>query len=266
MLGRLVMVLLLPLLLWLGICILMYLQQRDLVYFGAVTRVDAATTDFALKRDEGVTLRGWVVNPEAADVLLYFGGNAEGIGQMRESLRNWLPQRASYLLAYRGYGASDGSPSQDLLFADAVALYDEVATRHPGARVAVIGRSLGSGVAAYLASQRAVDKLVLVTPFDSLVAVAGAHYPWLPTSLLVTERFESTHWLRDYREPVLVIRAGQDQVIPPTNTDRLIAALPQAPQVLIVPTAGHNHVLTTQAEADALIRFLTSQNTPDDAR
>ena len=262
-LGRILIVLLLPLLVWMGICLLMYFQQRDLVYFGGVTRVDAAMTDFALQRNDGVVLRGWEVNPGATDVLLYFGGNGENVGQMSGSLRSWLPQRTSYLLAYRGYGASDGSPAQDLLFADAVALYDEVATRHPGARIAVIGRSLGSGVAAYLAAQRMVEKLVLVTPFDSLVAVAGAHYPWLPTFLLVTERFQSTHWLRDYRGPVLVIRAGRDQVVPPANTDRLIAALPQPPQVLAMPTAGHNDVLVTQAEADELIRFLALPSDAD---
>jgi len=248
--------LLLPLLVWVGICVLMYLQQRELVYFGGFTRVDAAATNFALPRDDDITLRGWVVNSGASDVLLYFGGNAEDISHMDGSLRSWLPQRTSYLLAYRGYGASDGAPAQDLLFADALALYDAVAARHPGARIAAIGRSLGSGVAAYLAAHRPVEKLVLVTPFDSMVAVAGVHYPWLPTSLLVTERYESTRWLRDYRGPVLVIRAGRDAVVPPANTDRLIAALPQAPQVLALPTAGHNDVLVTPAEIAVLMRFL----------
>jgi pimeloyl-ACP methyl ester carboxylesterase len=246
----------LPVLAWVVVCVLMYLQQRELLYLGGFTRVDAAATNFALPRDDDITLRGWVVNSGASDVLLYFGGNAEDISHMDGSLRSWLPQRTSYLLAYRGYGASDGAPAQDLLFADALALYDAVAARHPGARIAAIGRSLGSGVAAYLAAHRPVEKLVLVTPFDSMVAVAGVHYPWLPTSLLVTERYESARWLRDYRGPVLVIRAGRDAVVPPANTDRLIAALPQAPQVLALPTAGHNDVLVTPTETAALMRFL----------
>lgn len=247
---------LLPLLVWVAICVLMFLQQRQLVYYGDATRIAAAQTDFALSRDDGATLRGWVVNPGSTDALLYFGGNAEEVGQMRGSLQQWLPERSSYLLAYRGYGASDGSPSQDALFADAAALYDEVAARHPGARIAVIGRSLGSGVAAFLAAQRPVEKLVLLTPFDSMVAVAGAHYPWLPTSMLMTERYESERWLRDYHGSVLVIRAGRDVIVPPANTDRLIAALPRQPQVLVLPNAGHNSVLVTPVEVETLIRFL----------
>jgi pimeloyl-ACP methyl ester carboxylesterase len=257
--------LLLPLLAWLVLCARMAFQQRELIYFGGATRVAASATNFSLPREAGVVLRGWRVNPEAADAVLYFGGNAEEVGGMRRSLQDWLPRRTSYLLAYRGYGASDGEPAQDLLFADAVALYDAVAARHPGGRIAVIGRSLGSGVAAYLAAQRPVEKLVLVTPFDSLVAVAGAHFPWLPTTLLVSERFESTHWLQHYRGPLLVIRAGRDRIVPAANTDRLIAALPQVPQVLLLPDADHNAVLETPSEAHMLSRFLAAEGTESTA-
>lgn len=247
--------LLVPVLAYAGICALMYFTQRDLVYYPQHTRVDAAQTDFALHRD-GVVLRGWTVNPGQRDVLLYFGGNADPIHGMREPLSAWAPRHTSYLLAYRGYGASDGEPRQDLLFADALALYDDAVARHPGARVVVLGRSLGSGVASHVAGNRPVAKLVLVTPFDSLAAVAGAHYPWLPTRLLVTERFDSLHWLRDFRGPVLVIRAGRDRVIPAANTDRLVAAISPAPRVVNLPAAGHDDVLATQAEIDALVAFV----------
>ncbi len=246
---------LLPALAWAGVCGLMYLQQRDLVYYPQATRVPAAETDFALRRGD-VTLRGWRVNPGQADVLLYFGGNAESVQHLRESLSTWLPGHTSVLLAYRGYGGSDGAPGEALLFADALALYDDIRRRQPEARISVMGRSLGSGVASYLASQRPIERLVLVTPFDSLVGVAGSHYPWLPTDLLVTERFESARWLRDFRRPVLIIRAGRDQVVPPVHTDRLIAALPRPPQVITLPTADHNAVLGTRAEGEALAAFL----------
>jgi len=248
--------LLIPIAAWLTVCLVMYLQQRQMVYFGAATRVDVASTNFALPREHGLILRGWVVNPDAPDVLLYFGGNGEQVGQMRDALAAWLPQRASYLMAYRGYGASDGEPSEQRLFADALALYDEAVRRHPRARVAVIGRSLGSGVAAYLAAHRPVERLVLLTPFDSLVNVAGSHYPWLPVNLLMTERYESIRWLRGYRQPVLVIRAGRDQIVPPVSTDRLIQALSPPPQVFELPQADHNDVLQSQRERDALIRFI----------
>lgn len=241
-----------------AVCTLVWSRQRGLVYFGEATRVDAASTDFALARDDGAVLRGWVANPGARDVLLYFGGNAEQVHGMHEPLRAWAPGRAAYLVAYRGYGASDGEPSQDALLADALALYDEAARRHPGARIAAMGRSLGSGVAAYVAAHRPVDRLVLVTPYDSLVAVAGAHYPWLPTGWLVTERYESDRWLRGYGRPVMVIRADADRVIPPENTDRLLAVLGEPPQVITLRGAGHDDPLSTAAEGEALAGFLAA--------
>lgn len=250
------MLLVLPALLWAGFCGLMYFQQKDLVYYPQMTRVPAADTDFTLPRGD-VTLRGWRINPGRDKVLIYFGGNAESVQHMREPLALWLPEYTSVLLAYRGYGASDGMPEESLLFADALALYDEIRHRQPEARISVMGRSLGSGVASYLASQRPVERLVLVTPFDSMVSVAGSHYPWLPTGLLVTERFESSHWLAGFRQPVLIIRAGRDRIVPPANTDRLIAALPMPPQVLDLPMADHNTVMNTQTEAEALIAFLS---------
>ena len=245
----------LPLLAYAAICALMYSKQRGFVYFGEYTRVAAEETDFALRRDDGAVLRGWVVNPGQRDVLLFFGGNAESVQHMRDVVRIAAPGRTSYLLAYRGYGASDGAPAQDALLADALALYDDAVARHPAARVAVIGRSLGSGVAAHVAAQRPVDRLVLLTPYDSLVAVAGAHYPWLPTSWLVTERFDSATRLRGYAGDVLVIRGGRDVVIPPANTDRLLTVFARPPQVIALPDAGHDDVLATEGEIAALRDF-----------
>ena len=93
--------------------------------------------------------------------------------------------------------------------------------------IAVIGRSLGSGVASHVAAQRPVARLVLVTPFDSLADVGQAHYRWLPVRWLVKDRYESARYLAKYHGPVLVIRAGRDQVIPAASTHRLIASLPR---------------------------------------
>src|SRR5688500_5439183 len=242
--------------LYAAVCALMYTRQRGFVYFGEYTRVEASATDFALRREDGVVLRGWRVNPGRRDVLLFFGGNAESVQHMRDVVHVAAPDRTAYLVAYRGYGASDGAPSQDALLADALAIYDDALARHPGARVAVIGRSLGSGVAPHVAANRTVVRLVLVTPYASLAAVAGAHYPWLPTSWLVTERFDSADRLRGYAGDVLVIRAGRDQVIPPTSTDRLLTVFAAPPQVIALPEAGHDDPLQTRAEIDALSAFL----------
>lgn len=133
-------------------------------------------------------------------------------------------------------------------------IFDRVQQAHPDAPVALVGRSLGSGVASYVASQRRVDRLALVTPFDSLAAVAQAHYRWLPVRWLLRERYDSVHWLAGYRGPTLVIRAGRDEVVPSANTDRLVAALPRTPQLEAMPQAGHN-TLDEAAYGRALARF-----------
>jgi len=238
-----------------GICIGLYAIQRGLMYYPQYTRVDAAATDFGLVRDE-VRLRGWVLGRDGRDPILYFGGNAERIEANRDDFAHWFPGRAVYLLAYRGYGASDGVPREDDLVADALALYDEVHQRHPGQPIAVIGRSLGSGVASHVASQRAVSKLVLVTPFDSLAEVAQTHYPWLPVRWLVSDRYPSAELLRRHTGPILVVRAGRDRVIPASNTDRLVAGLPGTTTILNLEQADHDSVGAFPAYGDALSAFL----------
>lgn len=238
-----------------GVCALLYAMQRSLMYFPQYTRVDAATTDFALERD-GVHLRGWVVGRGGRDPILYFGGNAERIELNRDEFAQLFPGRAVYLLAYRGYGASEGSPNETALVEDAVALFDEVRRKRPDQPIAVIGRSLGSGVASALASQRPVARLALVTPFDSMAAVAQSHYRWLPVRWLLRDRYDSAKALRSYSGPILIVRAGRDEVIPAANTDRLIAALPKPPRVVDLATVDHNTLDADARYAQALAEFL----------
>ena len=238
-----------------GLCALLHFKQRDLIYYPATTTVPASATDFKLVR-EAVTLRGWRLNPGKDRALIYFGGNAERLEASREEFARLFPDRTIYLLSYRGYGASEGQPGEAALSGDALALYDDVRARHPQAPIAVIGRSLGSGVASYVAAQRPVEKLVLVTPFDSLADVAQAHYPMFPVRLLMRDRYRSTEYLPRYAGPLLVLRGGRDQVIPPANTDRLLAALTRKPQVIDFPEAGHNDISQDPTYAEALRDFL----------
>ena len=241
-----------------GICAYLYFQQRAMLYFPQFTRVAASETDFSLVRD-GATLRGWTVNPGQPRALLYFGGNAESVQHNRDSFARWFPHSTVYLLAYRGYGASDGKPDERALFADALALYDHVHKAHPGMPISVLGRSLGSAVASHVAARRAVERLALVTPFDSMTEVARAHYPWLPVRMLIKDGYASNLAVAKYRGPVLVVRAGQDQVINRTRTQALIDALPQPPQVLELPDAGHDSVQDFTAYAKTLEDFLRPQ-------
>lgn len=213
---------------------------RELIYPRRSTRV--AIDDSMHELDVGgAVLRGWLVNPGRSRVLVYFGGNGERLDLWREVVAHHFPDHTTYLMAYRGYGASDGQPSQRALSADAVALVDHVNERHAGARVDLVGRSLGSGVAVHVATRRTVDHVVLVTPFDSLAATAADLFPGLPIARLIEDQWNSGAVASDLGAPVLVVRAGRDEIVRPERTDMLIGALSD-PVVVSFPDADHNNI------------------------
>ncbi|GAB3094584.1 alpha/beta hydrolase [Lysobacter terrae] len=243
---------------YVGLCGLMYVRQRDLVYCPAPTRVEVEQTNFALVNGD-ITLRGWIVNPGQKRALVYFGGNSEPIQQHRVNFARWFPHHTCYLVAYRGFGASEGEPSEESLAGDALALFDHVRRQHPRTGVDVIGYSLGSGVAAHVAARRRVRRLALITPYDTLTDIGQFHYRWLPVRLLARERYDSVSNLARHRGPILVVRAGRDAVIPAANTQRLIDSLPRPPHVLELPAAEHGNVASARGFSKALRVFFTAQ-------
>jgi pimeloyl-ACP methyl ester carboxylesterase len=228
------------------LCVGLYLMQSRMIYLGGGTRVDVKETDFAFARD-GVTLRGWRVNPGQPRALLYFGGNGEAIEYQLEDFARWFPDYTLYLVAYRGYGASEGAPGEQALKGDALALYDLVAKEH--SEVAVLGRSLGTGIGVYLAAERPVAKLALITPYDSLAAVAAGHYPILPVRWLLHERFDSLEEAPRIKATVLLLIARHDEVIPPARAEHLATAFTSPPRIQWLE-AMHNTV-----DADARLQL-----------
>ncbi|WP_411285121.1 alpha/beta hydrolase [Lapillicoccus sp.] len=227
---------------------------RELVYLRRGTRVEADATTYSLDVD-GTVLRGWVVNPDRGRALVYFGGNGERLDVWQDVFAYRFPKHTTYLIAYRGYGASDGLPGQHALSDDSLALIDHVAARHPDAHVDVVGRSLGTAVAVHVATRRDLAHLVLVTPFDSLVATAGDLFPGLPVSALIQDHWDSAAISSDVRAPVLVLRAGRDLVVRPPRTDALVAALPD-PVVVSFAEADHATISDADAYWTSISQFL----------
>lgn len=153
-------------------------------------------------------LRGWLVNPQFIDqkLVIYYGGNAEDVYFAITDYQHL--NAATLFMAYRGYGASDGKPSETALKADALAIFDDIVERYNPRQVYLVGRSLGSGLACYTAARRTVTGTILITPYDSLVHVAKKHYPWLPVGLLMKHRFNSLADLPQISSPILVIYGG----------------------------------------------------------
>ncbi|MGY1889173.1 hypothetical protein DMX02_12940 [Pseudomonas jessenii] len=225
---------------YLVLCAALFFFQRSLIYFpqpNAFTSADSRMTLSMPDAQVSVVTRERV----GARALIYFGGNAEDVSRNLPEFAEAFPDYAVYLLNYRGFGGSDGSASEAAIAEDALALFDQVYASHP--QVAVVGRSLGSGVAIRLASQRPVQQLILVTPYNSLEEIAARQYPWVPVQWLLKDRFESGKYAAHIRVPTLLLAASDDEVIPRASTERLLENFPRGVAVLrVVPDSGHNSI------------------------
>jgi uncharacterized protein len=142
-------------------CCVLYAMQDRLLYFPTPEARPGAAAALLIHSGE-IVLKVWQLHAGLPRALIYFGGNAEDVAAKIAEFGAAFPDRAIYLVHYRGYGGNAGSPSEKLLVADAQAIYDDISRRHE--QVAVMGRSLGSGVATAVAATRPVEKLILVTP------------------------------------------------------------------------------------------------------
>ncbi|MCB1802811.1 MAG: alpha/beta fold hydrolase [Gammaproteobacteria bacterium] len=237
-----------------GFGALLYFGQRSMMYLPVGENpADDLSVEWVSADDARLKL--WVVGESADHAVIYFGGNAEDVYFNAAPLRQRLPGASVYLVNYRGYGGSSGEPSEAALFADALRVFDHVAARH--ARVSVVGRSLGSGVATFLAAQREVHRLVLVTPPDSALAIAQRLYPVYPMRLMLKDRFESTRHAATVRAPVLVLVAADDTLIPPQHSRRLAESFTSTVvQYTEISDAGHNDIGSDPGYWESLAGFL----------
>jgi pimeloyl-ACP methyl ester carboxylesterase len=223
---------------YLGICGLLYGSQRAYLYFPVPRRAEVPSFVMTSGDADVVVSTNGVDSPQA---VVYLGGNAEDVSQAVALLATAFQGRAIYAMHYRGYGGSTGSPSEHALVADAGRLFDQVATNHQG--IVVVGRSLGSGIALQVAATRRAERLVLVTPYDSIAELAAAQFPLFPVGLLLQDRYESWRYAPRIKVPTTVIVADRDEVIPNASSRRLAERFaPGIATVVNFPDAGHNDV------------------------
>jgi len=232
----------------------LYINQRSMIYFPHKGPSESHDTTFEIESD-GHTLKGWVVNPGQRKTIIYFGGNSERIEGNIEAFQTIFPHYTLHLLNYRGFGESDGKPTETGLYQDALAIYDQLKTEH--ARISVIGRSLGSGVATWLAASRKVEKLILVTPFDSAKEVAQKAYPYFPMSLLLKDKHDSWGRAKQIDSRILMIIASDDAIISREHSDRLAEQFKQEQmKVVVIDDATHNTISTHPEYFDSMKSFM----------
>lgn len=220
--------------------------------------------EVAFATPDGPRVRGWLAPARGggpAPLIVYYGGNAEDVtGQAFEP---WPEDWALALVNYRGYGASEGRPSERVLCADAEVVLDALARRPDvdPARIVLAGRSLGTGVATHVAGRRPVRGVVLISPYDSMVALARHHYPFLPVRWLLRHRFDSIARAPGIRTPLLAIAGERDAVVPPERSWRLYEAWGGPKRWVVIPGVNHDDLGRQRPFWEPIRAFLEAART-----
>jgi pimeloyl-ACP methyl ester carboxylesterase len=233
--------------------LLLYIKQRDLLYFPSAPVAHSYETLTLTNQGEQIAIT--VTNPGKEKALLYWGGNGEAVAAGAAIFEKELPDYSTYLVDYRGYGRSTGIPTEEGILSDALALYDYIRTKHQS--ISLFGRSLGTGVACYVASQREAKKLILITPYDSIESVARDRYWMFPLSLLVKDKYDSLSCAPEIKSEILILIAEHDTVVPKRHAYTLSAAFP-ASRITVeeIPGSHHNDIADTVAYHQLLDHFL----------
>jgi fermentation-respiration switch protein FrsA (DUF1100 family) len=226
----------------------MYFAQRRFIYFPEPARTSpqaAGLPDVAeriIATPDGEKLIAWYGKAKPGQpTLLYFHGNGGALEFRSASIRRYLDHgRGMFMMSYRGYSGSTGSPSEAANVADAKLAYDALVQE--GVRpedIILYGESLGSGVAIQVAAEKKVRGIVLDSPFTSIAELAAQIYPWLPINLLLKDRYDSIIHIRDVHVPVFIIHGEADDVVPVEMGRRLFAAANEPKEIVTIPSLGH---------------------------
>jgi len=246
----------------------MFFAQTRLLFptmFAGAARVQlpASTQRLEVRTPDGESLAGVRIpsqgaTPDGAPTLLGFGGNAWNAEATALSLHALFPHRNVVAFHYRGYAPSSGSPSARALFSDSLIIFDHLVRTQAGERIVPVGFSIGAAVAAYLGRHRPVAGLMLVTPFDSLEAVARDLYWWAPVGLLLRNRMPTIEFVRGSLVPTALIIAERDAIVPARRSAPLRTAIRNLVFERTID-AGHNdlydHPEFAAAAREALARI-----------
>lgn len=232
------------------ICGLMWFFQTSFIYqptIGAPTPSNAGLKDtkaVALTTADGVEIEGWVSSaaPTKPTIVL-FHGNAGNLRHRVGLLKTLQSQGFGFVaIDYRGYGNSSGDPSEQGLYADARATleYAQRDLRLAPKSIVLFGESVGTGVATQMATEGEFAALVLQSPYTSILDKVGERFPWLPASLLLTERFNNIDKIKGVDEPLLVFHGQQDNLFPLSMGEAVFAAARSKKDMVVFEGSGHN--------------------------
>lgn len=234
---------------WVLLSLLLYFFQPGFVYFPASKivatpeAVDLSYEDIVLTTPDSVKIHGWylpVKHPRAT--LLFLHGNGGNISHRLEklSIYNQLGL-AVFIIDYRGYGMSEGTPSEKGTYTDAKSAWEYLTKvkKIPQDRIIVYGESMGSAIATWLAEQVKPGALIIESAFTSIAAMGKHYYPYLPVKLLARIKYPTIRRIKNVQCPVLVIHSPQDEIVPYKQGMELYEVANE-PKSFLTITGDHN--------------------------
>ena len=229
-----------------GVLAYIYINQRSLQYDlgGRLFALSETTLKGAelvsIPTADGTNLAAWYEAPQPGKPLIvYFRGNSASFSREHARYEAWEADGYGFLaFDYRGFGGSPGQTTQTHVLEDGLAAFDWAAAK--GLPMVIWGRSLGSGPATYVASERDADALYLETPFDSATAVGKDRYPYLPIDLLMDDKYPVDQWILKVTEPVFVAHGTGDTTIGVQHGERVYSLAPNPAGEWIEPGADHD--------------------------
>jgi pimeloyl-ACP methyl ester carboxylesterase len=231
--------------------VFLFFNQKRMVYFPLREIIDTPAAvglpyrEIFFKAPDGIRLCGWMVGDEAKnDVVLFCHGNAGNISHRLESFNIFHRMGLkSFIFDYRGYGKSEGSPSEQGTYRDVAAAWQYLIETEniPPQRIILFGRSLGGAVAAHLAAGSNVNAraLILESTFTSIPELGAQLYPFLPVRLIARYHYNTRALLSRIKLPVLVIHSPEDELIPFSHGKALFEAAKEPKQFLRI-SGSHN--------------------------
>jgi len=260
--------------LWASVVSAMAAGQRKLLFNPTLIREVQSprssghrTRAIVLRAHDGTRLAGWLMTPKEPGphpAVLYFGGRSEEVSWVVRDAGTLFPGMTVLAMNYRGYGDSRGIPGEEHMVEDGCMLYDWLASRRnvDAKRIAVVGRSLGSGVAVQVAKERPASAMVLITPYDSILAIAQRRFRGVPVSFVLKHRFESVKYASLLKAPTYILRAASDDIVPHSHTDQLVSQLTSVRLDETIPDSDHMDIPYLPETQQRVARFLTAQFAP----
>ena len=248
---------------YISLCIILFFTQESYIFFPPEENKSwyqqVKKFEYFISTNEAI-LHGWNftnsnINHDTS--IIYFGGNAEDVAYNLQDAHMYSVKNL-FFTNLPGYGKSTGKPSEKNFFASALQAYDEIVkiNQLKPENIIIMGRSLGSSVATYIASQRKSHGLILITPFDSLENIAAKIYRIFPVKLLLKHKFKTIDYIDDVSSPILIISAQNDEIVPVENLNNLLKAREDGVNYFQIPHANHNDIAVSPEYFTHINRFI----------